>query len=132
MRKTKWKENNCIGFSSSMKTVTIKWNLSENLEFQNLLKNRKLLPAEMFGNTLAFDGESKVKFNHLYQLAVSSKIIYIWLSGLKFLLCLNRKFFDFKKIQFRYYGFSLAINVFFWDGWQRCLYHQDGYRQKLR
>ena len=67
----------------------------------------------MFGNTLAFDGESKVKFNHLYQLAVSSKIIYISLSGLKFLLCLNRKFFDFKKIQFRYYGFSLAINVFF-------------------
>ena len=28
---------------------------SENLTFQNLLKNRKLLPAEKFGNILAFD-----------------------------------------------------------------------------
>ena len=34
---------------------------SENLTFQNLLKNRKLLPAEKFGNILAFDKESKRK-----------------------------------------------------------------------
>ena len=28
---------------------------SENFTFQNLLKSRKLLPAEKFGNILAFD-----------------------------------------------------------------------------
>ena len=33
--------------------------------------------------------------------------------GLKFLLCLNEKYFDFKKKPFRYYGFSIAIETFF-------------------
>ena len=52
----------CIGFFSSKKTVTIKSHLSENLTFQNLLKNRRLLlPAEEFGNILAFDKESERK-----------------------------------------------------------------------
>ena len=41
--------------------MTIKWHLSENLTFQNLLKNRKLLPAGKFGNILAFDRESRRK-----------------------------------------------------------------------
>ena len=50
----------CIGFFSSKKTVTVKLHLSENLTtFQNLLKNRKLLPAEEFGNIMDFDKESK-------------------------------------------------------------------------
>ena len=31
---------------------------------------------------------------------------------LKFLLCVNGKFFNFKKYLFRYYGFSVAVNVF--------------------
>ena len=31
---------------------------------------------------------------------------------MKFLLCLNGKFFDFRKTSFRYYGFSVATNVF--------------------
>ena len=52
----------CISFFSSKKTVTIKLHLSENLTtFQNLLKNRKLLPAEEFGNIMDFDKESKRK-----------------------------------------------------------------------
>ena len=38
-----------------------KMNTSEHLIFQNLLKNIKLLPAEKFGNTLAFDKKSKRK-----------------------------------------------------------------------
>ena len=33
--------------------------MSENLRFQNLFKNRKLLPAKKFGNILAFDKESE-------------------------------------------------------------------------
>ena len=41
--------------------MTIKCHLSENLTFQNLLKNRKLLPAEKLGNILAFDRESRRK-----------------------------------------------------------------------
>ena len=53
-------ENNCTGFFQTRK-LTIKWHLSESLTFQNLLKNRKLLPAEKFGNVLAFDKESKTK-----------------------------------------------------------------------
>ena len=32
--------------------------------------------------------------------------------GLKFLLGPNRKFFDIKKNSFRYFGFSVVINVF--------------------
>ena len=35
--------------------------LSENLTFQNLLKNRKLLPTQKIGNILGFDKESKRK-----------------------------------------------------------------------
>ena len=31
----------------------MKWHVSESLKFQNLFKNRKLLPAEKFGNILA-------------------------------------------------------------------------------
>ena len=53
-------ENNCIWFLQARK-LTVKWHLSENLTFQNLLKYRKLLPAEKFGNVLAFDKESKTK-----------------------------------------------------------------------
>ena len=34
---------------------------SASLTFQNLLKNRKLLRAEKFGNNFAFDKESKAK-----------------------------------------------------------------------
>ena len=41
---------------SSKKTASIKWHLlSKNIPFQNLLKNRNLLPAEKFGTILAFD-----------------------------------------------------------------------------
>ena len=32
--------------------------------------------------------------------------------GLTFLLCLNGKFFDFKKTPSKYYGFSIAIDAF--------------------
>ena len=46
---------------SSNKTVTMKLHLSENLTFQNLLKIRKPLAAEKFGNILAFHKESKRK-----------------------------------------------------------------------
>ena len=52
--------------------------------------------------------------------------------GLKFLLCLNEKYFDLKKKPFRYYGFSIAIETFFCDCGYRCFYHKDGYRQKLQ
>ena len=48
-------KNSSIGFFQSR-------NLSENLTIQNLLKNRKLLPAEKLGklgNILAFDKESE-------------------------------------------------------------------------
>ena len=48
-------ENNCFVFFSSKETVTVKWHLSD----RNLLKNRKLLPAEKFENILAFEKESK-------------------------------------------------------------------------
>ena len=54
------RNTNCIGFFQAGKLLT-KWHLSESLSFQNLLKNRKLLPAEKFGNILAFDKESKRK-----------------------------------------------------------------------
>ena len=60
-----------------MKQLTIKWHLSENVTFQNLLKITKPLPAEKFGNILTFDKESKRKSNHLYQQTVLVKIIYI-------------------------------------------------------
>ena len=52
-------ENNCIGFQA--KKLTIKWHLLESLAFQNLLKNRKLLPAEKFRNFLVFEKESNTK-----------------------------------------------------------------------
>ena len=53
-------ENIYIGFFQARK-LTTKWHLSESLTFQNLLKNKKLLPAKEFGNVLAFDKESKTK-----------------------------------------------------------------------
>ena len=36
-------------------------------------------------------------------------------SGFKYFLCLNGKFFDFKKRSLRYHGFLVAINVLLWD-----------------
>ena len=39
--------------------------MTENLTLQNLLKNRNLLPAEKFGNILAFDKELKRKLQSL-------------------------------------------------------------------
>ena len=53
-------ENNCIGFFQVRK-LTIKKHLLERFTFQNLLKNRNLLPAKKFGNFLAFEKESKKK-----------------------------------------------------------------------
>ena len=50
---------------------------SENLTFQNLLKSRKLLPAEKFGNILAFKNV-KESYYHLYQQTVLLKIIYLF------------------------------------------------------
>ena len=52
--------------------------------------------------------------------------------GFKFLQCLNGKFFNFKKIPFRYYGFLVAIGAFLWNCRLRCLYHKDRYKQKLQ
>ena len=46
---------------SSQKTVTVKLHLSDNVTFQNLLKNRKLLPSEKLRNILDFDKEPKRK-----------------------------------------------------------------------
>ena len=46
--------------------------------------------------------------------------------GWKFLLSLNRKFFDFKKISFRCFGFSVAIGAFLRDCGLSYLYHKNG------
>ena len=42
--------------------------------------------------------------------------------GLKFFLSVNEKFFDYKNSSFRYYGFSVTINVFWRDS--DPLYHK--------
>ena len=78
---------------SSKKTVSkIEWYLSGNLTFQNLLRKRKLLPAENFWNILAFDKESSRKLLNLtsadsfiknnnvyiYDYRVEISIIPIW------------------------------------------------------
>ena len=80
-------------FFSSKKTVSkIEWYLSGNLTFQNLLRKRKLLPAENFWNILAFDKESSRKLLNLtsadsfiknnnvyiYDYRVEISIIPIW------------------------------------------------------
>ena len=67
-----------------------------------------MLLGEKFGNILAFDKESKTANQQTFLL----KIIYVMTLGLKFILWLNVKLFDFKTTSFRYYGFSVAINVF--------------------
>ena len=77
------------------KTVSkTKWHLSENIPFLNLLKNRKLLPAEKLWNILAFDKESKrelltLRSAHSF---IGNNNVYMTL-WLKFLLCLNGKLF---------------------------------------
>ena len=67
---------------------------------------------------MAFDKESKEKLLSLILADSFIKIIdiYIYMNlGLKLLLCLNGQFSDFKIYLFRYYGFSVAINVFLQD-----------------
>ena len=87
--------------------------MSENLTLQNLLKTRKLLPTGKFENTLPFNKKSKRKVLSLISAESFMKNnLYVTL-GFKFLLWLNRKLFDcFNKTSFRYYEFSVAINVF--------------------
>ena len=92
--------------------------MPESLTFQNLFKNRKLLPAEKFGNILAFDKESKTKLlslisahsfieNNFYNdFRVEISFMAKWKTFWKW------KWKNFKKTSFRYYGFSVAINVF--------------------
>ena len=77
MRLNKKIESGCTSFFLSKKTVKIKWYLLESPAFLNLLKNRKILPAERFGNILAFNKEFKRKSNHLYQQAFFLKTICI-------------------------------------------------------
>ena len=51
------------------------------LTFQNLLKNRKLLPVEKFGNIWAFDKESKRKLLSLISADIYIKnnlLIYVY------------------------------------------------------
>ena len=69
------------------------------LTLQNLLKNRrKLLPAEKFGNILAFNKESKTKLLSLISADsfIKNNLYIIMTLGLKFLLWLNGKLSDFK------------------------------------
>ena len=70
-----------LAFFKHAGKLRIKWHLSESLKFQNLLKNRKLLPAEMFGNILAINKESKRKLLLLIIFAdsVIKNNLYIWL-----------------------------------------------------
>ena len=74
--------------SSGKKTVSkLKWYLSENLIFQNLSKNRKVI--EKFWNILTFDKESKRKLltlipaesfikNNLYNFRAEIFIMFKW------------------------------------------------------
>ena len=48
--------------------------MPESLTFQNLLKNRKLLPGEKLENFLAFDKESKTKLLSLTVISADSFI----------------------------------------------------------
>ena len=48
--------------------------MPESLTFQNLLKNRKLLPVEKLENILAFDKESKTKLLSLTVISADSFI----------------------------------------------------------
>ena len=48
--------------------------MPESLIFQNLLKNRKLLPVEKLKNILAFDKESKTKLLSLTVISADSFI----------------------------------------------------------
>ena len=114
MRQNRKIENSCIDFFASKTTVETKWHLSENLTVQNMLKNWKLLPAERYGNILTFDKESKRESVISADSFVKSNLNMNL--GLKFLLCLNGNFFNFKKTPFRYYGgFKVAINAFLWN-----------------
>ena len=44
--------------------------------------------------------------------------------GLKFLLWLNEKFFNFKKSPFRYNGFSVSLDGFLWEYGQKVFVSQ--------
>ena len=81
------------------------------------VKNGKLLPAEKFGNILVVGKESKRKLlSFISADSFMKNNLYIYMTlGLKFLLCLNGKFSDFKRTSFIYYEFSIAINVFLQD-----------------
>ena len=72
--------------------------MSESLTFQDLLKNRKLLPAEKLEKSWLFTKKLKQSYYHLHQQTVLLKIIYIMTLGLKLVLWLNGKLFDFKQI----------------------------------
>ena len=105
---------------SSKKTVTIKWYLSENLTFRNLLKSRTLIPAEKFQNLLAFDRWSKRKISE--DSFIKINLIYVF--RVEIFLCFNGKFFDFKKFQILWIFscnkcilLSLWVKVFVSQGW---------------
>ena len=79
MQKNRKTKSSYIGFFQAKKTVsTITRHLLEHFIFQNLLKNRKLFPAEKFGNILVQRLLAKIQkenYSHLYRQTVLSKIL---------------------------------------------------------
>ena len=98
-------ENNCTGFFQARK-LTIKWHLLERFTFQNLLKNRNLLPAKKFGNFFAFEKESKKSHYHLCQQTVFENNLYNDFR-VEISLWINRKLFDFKEFHSDIMSFQL-------------------------
>ena len=80
------------------------------------VKKWKTITGRKVWNILTFDREFTMT-KLLWLISAGSFIknfLYMTL-GLKFLLCLNGKFFDFKNTPSRYYEFLVGIKAFLWD-----------------
>ena len=70
-------KNEQLYWLSNKKVVTIKRHLTENLRFQNLLKNRKLLPAEKFFISKKLHSDvMDFQLQQMYSCEVATKVLY--------------------------------------------------------
>ena len=101
-----------IGFFQARKPTT-KWRLSESSTFQNILKNRKQLPAEIFVNILLLTKNLKQSYYHSAGSFIENNLNNEF--KVEISLMAKWKIFWFQKTAFQYYWFLVAINVFLWD-----------------
>ena len=109
-------ENSCIDVFQAIKLKSVIVNKITPVRKSYIwksVKNRKTNNCRKVWKWSLVSVDSFIKSN-----------LYMTFKGWNIFLCTNGEIFDFIKTPFRYYVFSVGINVFLWSYGERYLYHK--------